>query len=114
MEFTGPAPEAFRALLGALGVAERATRSRFHLSGTPPALESPHQIALSGGLALLAQGAAIAALWEQRGGQPQDVSVDPREAVFAMNPFPWLRRNGRRGHHLDKMRTPCNGYWPTR
>jgi crotonobetainyl-CoA:carnitine CoA-transferase CaiB-like acyl-CoA transferase len=111
MEYQGPDSAAFERLLAVLGVG---TRSRLRITGIDPALDSPHRIALSGGFALLAQGAAVAALWEQRGGSPQEVSVEPREAVFAMNPFPWLRRNGRRGHHLDKMRTPCNGYWPTR
>jgi crotonobetainyl-CoA:carnitine CoA-transferase CaiB-like acyl-CoA transferase len=114
MEFSGASIEQFRPLLAALGMREADFGSRIRIAGEPPALHSPHRIALSGALALAAQGAAVAALWEQRGGRAQDVSVDPREAVFAMNPFPWLRRNGRRAHHLEQMRTPCAGYWETR
>ncbi|HXC39471.1 MAG TPA: CoA transferase [Burkholderiales bacterium] len=112
MEFVGAWKEPFAELVNLLGLS--GAQSRVSIDGEPPALESPHRIALSGSLALAAQGAAIAALWEQRGGQAQRVSLDPRDTVFAMNPFPWLKRNGRRAHHLERMSLGCNGFFPTR
>lgn len=114
MNYVGPAEETFAELLDALAVSTSELRSSLRLEGEPPVLDSPHRISLAGGLALLAQGAAVAALWEQRGGRSQEIRLEARDAVFAMNPFPWLRRNGHPGLSVEQLAEPCGGYFPTR
>jgi crotonobetainyl-CoA:carnitine CoA-transferase CaiB-like acyl-CoA transferase len=114
VDYAGPSAEQFAALLDAIGLPSGATRSSLRLRGTPPMLESPYQVSLATGLTLLAEGAAVTALWEQRGGSPQEVSLEARDAVFALNPFPWLRRNSHAAHDLAQSREPCAGYFRTR
>jgi crotonobetainyl-CoA:carnitine CoA-transferase CaiB-like acyl-CoA transferase len=104
----------FGELLAVLGVPAGQLGSSLRLEGTPPVLESPHRVSLATALALLAQAAAVTALWEHRGGDPQEVSLGARDAIFALNPFPWLRRNGHAGHDLAQSREPFAGYFPTR
>jgi crotonobetainyl-CoA:carnitine CoA-transferase CaiB-like acyl-CoA transferase len=111
--YEGPAEDKFAALLSDIGLAASDVSSTLRLEGTPPVLNSPHQVALAGGVALLAQGAAVTALWERRGGRPQTVAVDARDPVFALNPFPWLRRNDHVAINLAQAREPCGGYFET-
>ena len=40
--------------------------------------------------------------------------MEAPDAVFALNPYPWLRRNGHVGHDLAQARERCGGYFPTR
>jgi crotonobetainyl-CoA:carnitine CoA-transferase CaiB-like acyl-CoA transferase len=109
--YSGPAEDKFAGVLSDLGIRTSEMGSTVRLEGTPPVLNSPHKIALAGGIALLAQGAAVAALWEQRGGRPQQVALDAREPVFALNPFPWLRRNDHLAMVLKHGREPSGGYF---
>jgi crotonobetainyl-CoA:carnitine CoA-transferase CaiB-like acyl-CoA transferase len=114
MDYSGQAEKTFRELLDVLGVSARDSASSIRLDGEPPVLNSPHRIGLAASLALLAQGASTAALWEQRGGDAQDVCVDGRHAVFALNPIPWFRRNGYLAYDLRHSSMPAAGYFPTR
>jgi crotonobetainyl-CoA:carnitine CoA-transferase CaiB-like acyl-CoA transferase len=113
VRYAGPAEDKFAGVLSDLGLPAAELRSTVRLEGTPPVLNSPHKIALAGGIALLAKGAAIASLWEQRGGLPQQVVLDARDPVFALNPFPWLRRNDHTAMVLKHGREPAGGYFTT-
>jgi crotonobetainyl-CoA:carnitine CoA-transferase CaiB-like acyl-CoA transferase len=113
VNYEGPARDEFRALVGELTLPVQPLSS-LRLDGTPPRLASPHRISLAGGLALLGQAAAIAALWEQRGGRPQEIRLDARDVVFELNPLPWLRRNGHVAMTLAHVGQPCAGYFLTR
>jgi len=114
MRYTGPAGEALAGLLRALGVDASEADSTLWLEGEPPPLATPHRVALAGALALIAQGAAVAALWEHRQGAPQEVRLAASDAVFALNPVPYLRRNGHTGLDVDQLSPPCAGHYRTR
>ncbi len=113
MDYSGPQEQTFQELLDVLGVSEHESASSVRLEGEPPVLKSPHRIGLASSLALLAQGAATASLWEQRGGRPQQVSLDARDSVAALNPIPWFRRNGHPVFESYGLEPP-HGYFPTR
>jgi crotonobetainyl-CoA:carnitine CoA-transferase CaiB-like acyl-CoA transferase len=113
VHYEGPAKDEFAALVHELAL-PATPQGWLHLDGEPPRLASPHRISLAAALALLAEGAAIAALWEQRDGRPQEIRLDAREAVFELNPLPWLRRNAHRAMNLADVGQPCAGYYRTR
>ncbi|MGB4138019.1 MAG: CoA transferase [Microbacterium sp.] len=114
MEYSGPSAERLAELLDAVGLDGSKWGSSLRVDGEAPVLESPHRTGLAAALTLMAQGAATAALWEQRGGAPQDVRLEARDAVYALNPFPWLRRNGHLALDVTGLKTACTGYYPTR
>lgn len=114
MKYAGPGTAVLTGLLDTLRLPHEESRSSLRLHDHPPVLVSPHRVSLAGSLALLAQGASVAWLWEQRGGRPQEVWLDARDAVFAVNPFPWLRRNGHPALEMESLRSACDGYFPTR
>ena len=114
MKYTGPAGEALAGLLRVLGVDASGPQSTLRLDGELPSLATPHRAALAGALALLAQGAAVAAMWECRQGAPQEVRLAAGDAVFALNPVPYLRRNGHVGLDVDQLSPPCAGHYRTR
>lgn len=78
-----------------LGVDPHGLDSLVTLAGEVPMLPSPLRIAEAASLALAGQAAAVSALHAHRGGSPPHAWIDPRDAVFALNPFGYLRRNGR-------------------
>jgi crotonobetainyl-CoA:carnitine CoA-transferase CaiB-like acyl-CoA transferase len=114
MRYTGPASEALGGLLRALGVDASGLQSTLELEGEPVPLATPHRVVLAGSLALLAQGAAVAALWESRKGEPQEVRLAASDTVFALNPVPYLRRNGHAGLDSEQLSPPCAGTFRTR
>lgn len=114
MEYSGPAETTFYELLDAIGVDPGDSASSIRLDADPPVVDSPHRIGLAASLSLLAQGAATAALWEQRGGEPQQVSLDARHSIFALNPIRFFRRNGYLAYDLRHSAAPATGYFPTR
>jgi len=114
VRYSGPADNAFAGLLRALGVDASGSESTLRLEGQPPTLATPHRVALAGALALLAQGAAIAAVWECRKGRPQDVRLAASDVVFTLNPVPYLQRNGHVGLAVDQLSPPCAGHFRTR
>jgi crotonobetainyl-CoA:carnitine CoA-transferase CaiB-like acyl-CoA transferase len=111
MRFSGPDEALFRSTLHGIGLDPEQVDADIVLSGEEPALLTPHRVIPAGSLALAAQGAAIAALWRQRSGRAQRVEVNARDVVFALNPFPWLRRNGHAAHHIPDIMSPCSGYF---
>ena len=66
------------------------------IDGSDPVVASPHRLSAASAVALAAQGIAAAALWRERAGEGQDVAVDTRDALNALNSTFFLRQNGRR------------------
>lgn len=64
------------------------------ITGEEGAIASPHRLATAAAVAAAAQGTAIAAIWRQRGGEAQNVSVDLGSAGHAVNPSRYLLQNG--------------------
>ena len=110
MDYSGPAESTFHELLDVLGVPARDSATSIRMDGEPPVLKSPHRIGLAASLALLAQGAATAALWEQRGGDAQEVRVDSRHSVYALNPIACFRRNGYLAWDRRQAKEGCSAF----
>lgn len=105
---TGFGEPALLRLVAGLGVDPHDLDSVVTLVGDAPVLTSPLRIAEAGTLALAGQAAAVSTLHRQRGGTTPDVWIEPRDAVFALNPFGYLRRNGRPSglwHQFDTIAT---------
>jgi len=82
-------------LLSAIGVARADTGGVITLSGADPVVPGRHRFGLACASALAAQGAAVAAVWRQRSGEGQDVSVDlARAAVPGLRTIYHIRQNG--------------------
>lgn len=113
MQYSGTDEAAFRATLKDIGLGAGDVGGTVKIVGEGPAVLSPHRIIPSGCLALAAEGAAIAALWRHRTGRTQEVSVDAGDVIFALNPFPYLKRNGHLGHNIADIVAPCSGYFRT-
>ncbi len=113
MQFPGADDAAFRTVLAGIGLDAADVGGTVALVGEGPAVLSPHRIIEAGGLALAAEGAAMAALWRHRSGRAQEVTVHASDVIFALNPFPYLRRNGHLGHNIADIVSPCSGYFQT-
>src|SRR5262245_3378942 len=92
---TGIREPVVRDLVSGLGLDIDSLDTTLTVVGDAPVLASPLRIAEAGTVALIGQAAAVSALHRCRGGAAQDAWIDPRDAVFALNPFPYLLRNGR-------------------
>jgi CoA-transferase family III len=90
-------------LLGELGVDPAEVESTITVVGQAPVLPTPLRAAEAGTLALAAQACTMSLLSERRGGVAQDAWIDPRDAVFALNPFLYFRRNGRVSRLFDRF-----------
>lgn len=112
---TQPVPlgKALSALLADVGLPREATASRVSVVGDDPAIDSPHRLAGAAATAIAAQSAAVAALWEMRGGQAQTVSVDVRRAAHAINPSRYLKQNAYPIGFAFTYEEPGNGYFRT-
>jgi crotonobetainyl-CoA:carnitine CoA-transferase CaiB-like acyl-CoA transferase len=75
---------ALRTILPAAGwPAAHADRVAF-TGGTDPILPTPFRVGVAGAATIAATGLAAADLWELRGGRPQDVAVDVRQATASL------------------------------
>lgn len=104
--------DALEHLGAALGLAPLA--GRVTIEGSDPVVSSPHRLGLATATALAAQGLAAAELWHGRGGGAQQVSVDVRDGVAALDTNRFMRLNG---HSIERRRVlprePLNGIYPT-
>jgi crotonobetainyl-CoA:carnitine CoA-transferase CaiB-like acyl-CoA transferase len=75
------ADETCQRLLAQMGVMPDELAGGIAIAGSDPIVASPHRLGAAASAALAAQGAAVAAIWKQRTGRGQDVSVDLRRAV---------------------------------
>ena len=111
--FSGAGEPFFRNLLTEIGLNVEDLAGSVEIRGEEQPMASPHRITLAGGIALAAQGVAIAAFWNARGGGRQDVAIATADVGFALNPYPWLRRNGHVAHPVDNFIEPCSGLFET-
>ncbi|HXH20913.1 MAG TPA: CoA transferase [Dehalococcoidia bacterium] len=80
-------------------------------SGEEPVLPSRFALATAGAAAIAASGLAAAALWRERTGQGQQVSVDLRHAAAALRSSSYLRIDGR---PPGSPWAPISGFYRTR
>lgn len=98
-----------------------APSSGVEFEGGAPALKTRFHAEAAAAAALAAGGAMAARIWELRGGAPQSVSVDLREAAAALTSFshqrfadPDRKIVGGPGSSGGGARTPASGFFPTR
>lgn len=108
-----PDREQLDALWDACGLAPADRDGGVEIAGDTATVGSPHQIARAGALAYANLGGAMAALWRERTGRGQEVTVDADAVTFAMNPYLFLRRNGHIAHPLFTIQEPCSGFFET-
>lgn len=68
--------------------------SSVEITGADPVVDSPFRLGEAAAVTLAAQGAAIATLWQQRGGRPQRVTIDVAEAGASLTSVLYLRERG--------------------
>jgi CoA-transferase family III len=103
--------EALRTLLPIAGWPEERLSQVEITGGADPVLPTPFRIGAAGAAALAATGLAASDLWELRGGQPQQVSVDLRQAVASLRSGHYLQVNGAR---VRGERNPVMGMYPAK
>ncbi|MFJ9562840.1 CoA transferase [Streptomyces fuscichromogenes] len=85
--------------------------------GADPVLPSPVRWGAACGIPLAARAVVVAALWQLRGGRPQDVEVDLRAAPRRMAAFAeskWLKLNGvANAGGLNGFEAVCGGFYET-
>ncbi|MEV5065111.1 CoA transferase [Streptomyces sp. NPDC053794] len=74
-------------ILATIGLNRADTGGTFTFRGADPIVPSTLRLGAATSLALSAKSAAIAALWRQRGGPGQDISMDLRVAPHRLCPF---------------------------
>jgi hypothetical protein len=90
-----------RDVLETTGVAPEDTGGDIRFLGADPILPSVHRLGTMSGVCLMANAIAVAALWRCRSGRSQDLSVDLREAVYAI---------GGTGFGIGAFTSTLNGY----
>jgi crotonobetainyl-CoA:carnitine CoA-transferase CaiB-like acyl-CoA transferase len=111
MRFEGGDGALLIQLLSTLGLAPDDVGGSLQVMGDDPIVGGPHRTGRVAALALAAQAAAIAALWRQRGGAEQDIEIEVREAVIALNTLPFLRRNGHEAFHFNHDTDPLTSFF---
>ena len=92
----GPAG-AFEALWSIVGLESRDLAGPVRFTGSDPVVPSIHRVGTAAAGALAAMGAAVAAIWQLRSGEAQEVSVDVRRAVVpGLQTVMHLYQNGHR------------------
>lgn len=90
-------------LLGHMGLDPAAGGGSVRITGDDPVSDSRFRPGAAAAAALAAQGTAIAAIWQMRSGEGQDVSVDlHRAAVAGLRTSRNIHQNGT--HHADLPR----------
>jgi hypothetical protein len=88
--------EACRRLIERIGIESSMLGTQVHFIGADPVIPSRHRYGAATAAALGAQGAAIAAIWQQRSGATQTVGVDLARAVhLGLRTTFNLRQNGK-------------------
>src|SRR5882757_1361733 len=85
------------ALLADLGMSPADTGGTIRFLGADPVVPSPLRLGGAAAIALAAKSAAVAKLWQLRGGPGQDIGVDLRTAPHRLCPFydrKWELLNG--------------------
>lgn len=82
-------------LLAAIGMRESDYRANVTIRGKDPILASRHRFGELMAASQAALGMALSGLWELRGGKPQNVTTDVRNAVHQHHGIAFMRQNGR-------------------
>ena len=77
-----------------LGGLDPSAASKVTIRGHDPVVAGPYRLGEAAAVALGAQGAAIEALWAERSGQSQQVSVDVVEAALSLKSVAHLLQRG--------------------
>jgi crotonobetainyl-CoA:carnitine CoA-transferase CaiB-like acyl-CoA transferase len=111
MKLVGGDQAALQALCKAIGLPLADIPGALTITGDDPVVGGPHRTGAAATLALAAQAASLAALWHRRSGRGQDIAIDTREAVLALNTLPFLRRNGHQAFHFNHASDPMTSFF---
>ena len=78
---------AFAAFYAEIGGAPGDAGGKVTFVGSDPLIHSHFRIGTSMAIPAMAAGLGAAAVWKERTGEEQDVTVDLREAIYAVNPI---------------------------
>ncbi len=84
-------------VLAGVGLSASDCGGRVTFVGEDPIIPSPLRLGAAAGIGLTAKAVALAKLWQMRGGNGQDISVDLRKAPHRLCPFydqKWEKLNG--------------------
>lgn len=107
-------------ILAAIGIRETNYKGKVTIKGKDPILASRHRFGEIMAAAQAAFGMAIGQLWELRGGAPQDVTTDVRNAVHQHHGIAFMRQNGRKlpftdyGQNTGVDSAMSGEFYPTR
>ena len=102
---------ALGSILPAAGLPEAAAAAVTFTGGTDPVLPTPYRIGIAGAATLAATGLAAAALWKQRSGRDQAVSVDLRQATASLRSGHYMKLGA---GEVSTGRNSIMGVYPTK
>lgn len=88
-------------LLAAIGLREAASSAKVTITGKDPILASRHRFGELMAASQAAFGMALNELWQLRGGKPQNVTTNVRNAVHQHHGIAFMRQNGRQLPFID-------------
>lgn len=112
--------QALDMILKAIGLKESAYKGKVNIKGKDPVLASRHRLGEVMAAAQAAFGMALGEIWQLRGGKPQDVTTDVKNAVHQHHGIAFMRQNGRNLPFTDYgentgVDSPLSGeFYPTR
>ena len=112
--------QALDMMLKAIGLKESAYKGDITIKGKDPVLASRHRFGELMAAAQAAFGMAIGQLWELRGGKPQNIVTDVKNAVHQHHGIAFMRQNGHQLPFTDYgsaggVDSPMSGeFYPTR
>ena len=117
---TPTSQQALNQMLSAIGLRESDYKGKVKIEGKDPILASRHRFGELMAAAQAAFGMAVGNIWELRGGKPQDVTTNVRNAVHQHHGIAFMRQNGRELPFTDYgsgvgVDSPMSGeFYPTR
>jgi crotonobetainyl-CoA:carnitine CoA-transferase CaiB-like acyl-CoA transferase len=112
--------QALDMILSAIGLRESACKAKATIQGQDPVLASRHRFGELMAAAQAAFGIALSEIWQMRGGAPQTVATNVRNAVHQHHGVAFMRQNGRQLPFTDfgsgvGVDSPMSGeFYPTR
>jgi crotonobetainyl-CoA:carnitine CoA-transferase CaiB-like acyl-CoA transferase len=110
--------QALRDVLAPAGLLPEDSGGRITFIGSDPIVPSVMRLGAVPALGLTAKSVALAALWRQRGGEGQDITMDLRKAPHRLCPFydqKWELLNGYPGGNSSDPDSPLGfGFYQTR
>lgn len=114
------AQQALNMILQAIGLREANYKGKVTIQGQDPILASRHRFGELMAASQAAFGMALGQLWELKGGKPQDVTTNVKNAVHQHHGIAFMRQNGRALPFVDYgnfvgVDSPLSGeFYPTR